>query len=110
MGSGCGSVGRAVASNSRGPLFESSDRQKFMLNIYCQPYWKDKNKENEAGNGPFFKNITNIVTDVYTHVRSITLGPHQPFFDFESWANMICVLQITDAIKQLWHYFWQNKF
>ena len=54
MGSGCGSVGRAVASNSRGPRFESSHREKFILNIYCQLYLKDENKEKEAGNGPFF--------------------------------------------------------
>ena len=37
-GSGCGSVGRAVV----------------ILNIYSQLYWKDENKEKEAGNGPFF--------------------------------------------------------
>ena len=55
LGSGCGSVGRVVASDSRGPQFESSHRQKFILNIYCQLYWKDKNKEKEAGNGPFLK-------------------------------------------------------
>ena len=30
MGSGCGSVGRAVTSNTRGPRFESSHRQKFI--------------------------------------------------------------------------------
>ena len=34
-GSGCGSVGRAVASDTRGPRFESSHQQKFIniLNI-----------------------------------------------------------------------------
>ena len=32
-GSGCGAVGRAVASNTRGPRFESSHRQ-LLLNIY----------------------------------------------------------------------------
>ena len=31
---GCGSICRAVASNSRGPWFESSHRQKIILNIY----------------------------------------------------------------------------
>ena len=56
MGSGCGSVGRAVASDSRGQRFESSLGQKFILNIYCQLYWKDENKEKEAENGPFLKN------------------------------------------------------
>ena len=54
-GCGCGAVGRAVASNTRGPRFESSHRQ-LLLNIYllltvCR---KDENKEKEAGNGPFF--------------------------------------------------------
>ena len=57
MGSGGGSVGRAVASNSRGPRFESSHQQKFISNIYCQLYWKDENKEKEAGNGPLKKNL-----------------------------------------------------
>ena len=33
-GSGCGSVGRAVASDARGPLFESSHRQIILLFIY----------------------------------------------------------------------------
>ena len=50
-GSGGSSVGRAIALNSRGPQFESSHRQKFILNIYGHLYWKDKDKEN----GPFFK-------------------------------------------------------
>ena len=56
LGSGCGAVGRAVASDTRGPGFESSHRQ-LLLNIYllltvCR---KDENKEKEAGNGPFKK-------------------------------------------------------
>ena len=34
--------------------FESSHQQKFMLNIYCQLYWKDENKEKDAENGPIF--------------------------------------------------------
>ena len=54
-GGGCGSVGRAVASDSRGSWFKSSHRQKFISNIYVQLFWKDENKEKEAGNGPFKK-------------------------------------------------------
>ena len=55
MGSGCGAVGRAVASDTRGPRFESSHWQ-LLLNIYllltvCR---KDENKEKEAENGPVF--------------------------------------------------------
>ena len=38
MGSGCNSVGRAVVSDYRGPRFESSHWQKFILNIHCQMY------------------------------------------------------------------------
>ena len=34
LGSGCGSVGRAVASYTRGPWFESSDRQKFIEHLF----------------------------------------------------------------------------
>ena len=34
--SGCGSVDRAVTSIYRRPRFESSHRQKIILNIYCQ--------------------------------------------------------------------------
>ena len=58
-GSGSGSVGRAVTSNTRCPRFKSSHRQKFIyaLNIclLSTVYWKDENKEKEAGNGPFLK-------------------------------------------------------
>ena len=62
LGSGCGAVGRAVASNTRGPGFESSHRQ-LLLNIYllltvCR---KDENKEKEAGNGPFLKKSIEIL-------------------------------------------------
>ena len=46
-------VGRAVASNSRGPRFESTHRQHFLTNIYCQLYWKDVNKES-GREWPFF--------------------------------------------------------
>ena len=62
MGSGGGSVVRAVTSNSRGQRFEDGHRQKFILNIYCQLYWKDENKEKEAGNGPFKNTITKLIS------------------------------------------------
>ena len=58
LGSGCGSAGRAVASNTRVLQFKSSHQQKFIyiLNIWLVStvYWKDENKEKQAGNGPFF--------------------------------------------------------
>ena len=55
-GSGCGSVGRVVASNSRGLRFESSLRQKFILNFYCQLcIEKTKIKEKRPGIVHFLK-------------------------------------------------------
>ena len=58
-GSGCGSVGREVASNSRGPRFKSSHRQKFiniehLYTVNCV-LKRQKEKEKEAGNGTFLK-------------------------------------------------------
>ena len=59
QGSACGSVGRAVASDTRDPQFESGHRQTFKWNICflsaCQLHWKDENKEKEAGMAHFFK-------------------------------------------------------
>ena len=51
LGSGCGTVGRAVASNTRDLWFESQHRQKFICHL-CHWCRKDKNKEKEAGIGP----------------------------------------------------------
>ena len=49
QGSGCGSYGRVVASNTKGLQFDSSHRQNlYWPFVYCQLYWKDESKENEA--------------------------------------------------------------
>ena len=61
VGSGCGSVGRAVASYTRGPRFESSHQQKciyiehFVNCQLCIEKTKIKKKKKEAGDGPFLK-------------------------------------------------------
>ena len=59
LGSGCGSVGGEVASNTKGPRFESSHWQKFiyLLNIclLSTVYWKDENKEKRGWEWPIFK-------------------------------------------------------
>ena len=49
LGSGCGSVGRAVASNTRDLSFKSRNRQNIIYQLYNR---KDENKVKEAGNGP----------------------------------------------------------
>ena len=61
MGSGCGSVGRGVASDTRGPRFESGHRQIFifkehLFTLNC--VLKRQNKEKEARNGPFKKDMS----------------------------------------------------
>ena len=75
-GSGCGSVGRAVAFKTRGPRFESSHQQKFIyiLNIcfLSTVYWKEENKEKEAGDGPFLKNNNK---NTYRHFMYSSLAP-----------------------------------
>ena len=38
----CGSVDRAVASNSRSPLFESSHWENLIMNIFSVSCWKDE--------------------------------------------------------------------
>ena len=57
QGSECGAVGRAVASNTRDPQFESSHSQKILC-TYFQMHWKEENKRKVAKNVPivFFKN------------------------------------------------------
>ena len=58
MDSGCGSVGRAVASKTRGTRFKSSHRQKFiyilnicLLSTVCR---KDENKGKRGREWPIF--------------------------------------------------------
>ena len=51
MGSGGGSVGRAVASDTRDPWFESQHWQNFIYQLYIEK----ENKEKEAGIGPPLK-------------------------------------------------------
>ena len=63
LGSGCGSVGRAVAFNTRGPWFDSSHRQNFIEHLFIiNCIEKTKINKKEAGNGPlFFKKKLNFV-------------------------------------------------
>ena len=60
-GSGYGAVGRAVASNTRDPRFESSHRQYYILSTQLKNcIEKTKIEKKEAGNGPFFKKKTTL--------------------------------------------------
>ena len=51
-----------VTYDTRGPQFESSHQQNFVVSANC---WKDENKQKEAGKGPlklFSKFCLNVTT------------------------------------------------
>ena len=50
-GSGCGSVGRAVTSNTRDPRFESSQWQNFITDTSTVENTEEKTKINKKGPG-----------------------------------------------------------
>ena len=54
MGSGCGSIGKAVTSNTRDPRLEPRHQRKVIYQLYNI---EDENKEKEAGNGPSLKTV-----------------------------------------------------
>ena len=76
-GSGCGSVGRAVASNARGPQFQSIHRQTIIMDIYfstvnCiektkikikRPEWPIQKTENHFPNSSFSSAEVRFVED-----------------------------------------------
>ena len=86
MGSGCGSVGRVVASNARCQRFESSHWQKFILNIYCQLYWKEENKEKEAGIASFFKSDIKCILHLNCFSSPIPFG-YESFQPIGLWSG-----------------------
>ena len=65
MGSGCGSVGRVVASVTRDPQFKSWHRHQFTFQLINR---KDENKEKESGNGPSLKKIIKHVIFVFQSI------------------------------------------
>ena len=57
LGSDCRSVGRVVASDTRGPFFKSMHHQNFTMNKFAVNCCKGEIKNKEAGKGPFLKKI-----------------------------------------------------
>ena len=58
MGSGCGSVGRAVDSDTRDPRFDSSHRQKFIEHLFIiNCIEKTKINKKRPGMAHFIKTI-----------------------------------------------------
>ena len=70
MGSGCDSVGRAVASDTRGPRFESSHRQKIIFLYYTFVYRQlcienTKIKKKRPGMAHFLKKLKKSTESVW---------------------------------------------
>ena len=66
-GSGCGTVGRAVASDTRGPLFEYSHRQFYLLTNVLKLFWKDENKEVKRSGMAQFKKVKILIFKIVRH-------------------------------------------
>ena len=86
---------------------------KFILNnVHCQLYWKDENKEKEAGNGPFKKTESNYLQKIcvvgvaanndWWNILRVVAASLAPWFrqrlpcgglGFESQAHHLCLLQ-----------------
>ena len=64
LGSGCGSVGKAEASDARGPRFESSHRRNFMTNMFSVNCWNDEKNTKRGREWPIF-NITHIIILIF---------------------------------------------
>ena len=75
MSSGCSSVGKVVASNTRDARFESSHRQTvyYLLAVKCIE--KTKRKEKETGVGAFFKKKTKKLAYFYNFLPSGEISP-----------------------------------
>ena len=70
-GSSCGSDGRAVASDSRGPRFESSHWQKFKLNIFTgNCIEKTKIKKKRPGLDHFFKKRREAIKKINNSMKA----------------------------------------
>ena len=63
LGSGCGSVGRAVASDTKGPRFESGHRQTFYYLFTINWIEKTKTKDKRGREGPIFLKTTTDIRD-----------------------------------------------
>ena len=106
VGSGCGSVGRAVASDTRDPRFESNHRQKnYILNIclLSTVYWKDENKEKEAGNGPFFKNGAKIGAKNWLKMAPNNWNPRSEYYGQRLYEAGLAQTSKKRILRRLFH-------
>ena len=70
MGSGCGLVGRAVASNTRDPWFKSSNWQ-FLLSTLLKTVLKRQKKKKEALEWLHFYTVPRYIVDILIVVAEL---------------------------------------
>ena len=75
-GSGGGSVGRPVASDTKNLRFESRHRQNLIYQLYNQNTEKTKIEEKEAGNCPSLKKIS--MTDAFFTAKRTLMSTYRP--------------------------------
>ena len=109
LGCGCGSVGRAVASNARGPQFKYSHRQKLYWTFTVNCIEKMKIKKKEAGNDPFKKDWLLGNSDARSVLSSQLLRPCCPKWNVSRhqklhknqyiYVRIISCRQMTDVYR-----------
>ena len=80
MGSGCGSVGRAVAFDTRGPRFDSSHRQNFIEHLFIiNCIEKTKIKKKRPGMAHFFlkKRLFKDWSQIVSQLNILRFYEHQ---------------------------------
>ena len=94
-GNGCGSVGRAVASNSRGPGSNPVIGKKLYWSFTVNCFEKTKNKEKEAENCPFLE-------------RKLTVSTN-PNRVGQFWVQFIALIWDIIAACSLFSSFWKKR-
>ena len=86
--SGCGAVGRVVASNTRDPRFESSQRQYYLLSTVL----KRRKKKKRGQEWPYFLKKGNVPLKFYNHwswVADLWCHSHRPMIIQSTWVVYI---------------------
>ena len=98
LGSGCGSVGRAAASNTRGPPFESSQ----WTFIYCRLYWKDATKGKIGRDCPILKRSSFWREKNCLRIASLRLA--KPIQSSFKWAILGLIFVYFRLFKHTWQF------
>ena len=101
MGSGCGSVGRAVACNTRGLRFDSSHRQNFIEHLFIiNCIEKTKINKKRPGMAHFLKKINRFMYyKSYWLLYHLQLDRFTPVLQSFSWGLLHTTLLCTGKLQ-----------